>query len=427
MINQSPKDKQNGLRCQIQSFLDELLEAKLKDLDPDAPEREVLKDKFSPSKWLENAARRASQIKAVTHSLKPIHPDAKGSSLYVNLSKLPVLDELGSHAISNGYEIDVVGNAAALDVYKFLRIDYDGQTFLELAEKQDEDFAWALSDDLDRAQGWMVAFAAIRKPDNAIRSHNLAKQIYWWNGDDPHNDDHYHLLAPLYPTSLVQKIYGILQDDRFGDDAKTARRARRESKWSPIPVHNYADLAVQKLGGTKPQNISQLNSERRGTNYLLASLPPVWNSRPARPVNNAGSMFTVFGRRRVVRELVKQLRNFLISNPAPTVHTRNTRGEFIETLIEEFIQFTAETHTLPPGWTEDVDCELDADHKVWLDPYSQNLLEDSVADTIAAGFSRWLNACLKDPLPMGDPEFVFWKKQALKQFNLFIGDIADAG
>ena len=52
-------------------------------------------------------------------------------------------------------------------------------------------------------------------------------------------------------------------------------------------VEAYASLAVQELGGTKPQNISQLNSERRGDNYLLASLPPVWKTVAVQPVHGS--------------------------------------------------------------------------------------------------------------------------------------------
>jgi CRISPR-associated protein Csy1 len=32
-------------------------------------------------------------------------------------------------------------------------------------------------------------------------------------------------------------------------------------------------------------------------------------------------------------------------------------------------------------------------------------------ERISAGFANWLNAQLRDPLPMGDPEFLEWRKQ----------------
>ncbi|MCM2340924.1 type I-F CRISPR-associated protein Csy1 [Rhodoferax sp.] len=74
------------LRAVITDFLaaryKDKLEAVKEDVnDPDAAnqQREKLRQQFIPATWLEDAARRAAQIQAVTHSLKPVHPDAKGT------------------------------------------------------------------------------------------------------------------------------------------------------------------------------------------------------------------------------------------------------------------------------------------------------------------------------------------------------------
>ena len=72
---------------------------------------------------------------------------------------------------------------------------------------------------------------------------------------------------------------------------KAARQARRERKVHDGVFHDYPGLAVQNMGGTKPQNISQLNSERRGVNYLLSSLPPQWKASAARLPVHATSVF----------------------------------------------------------------------------------------------------------------------------------------
>lgn len=102
----------------IDRFLKERLDKKLEALTgPDKEDdRQKAIDGFKRSTWLEDAARRVKQLKVVTHSLKPIHPDAKGTTLNVNPVDLPSLDEVGSHVLRTGYELDVVGNAAALDV-----------------------------------------------------------------------------------------------------------------------------------------------------------------------------------------------------------------------------------------------------------------------------------------------------------------------
>ncbi|MCA6215895.1 type I-F CRISPR-associated protein Csy1 [Ideonella sp. B7] len=399
--------------------MSERLNSKLEKLAEDDPKRAELQAQYQPAVWLEDAARRVGQIQAVTHSLKPIHPDAKGSSLYREPSALPPLDEMGSHALGDAFDADVVGNAAALDVYKFLKLMHQGQSLLSLATQGDADLGAALSEDTAQAAGWMAAFAGLSEARGRLSSHTLAKQLYWPVGDDPHDDAGYHLLAPLYPTSLVQRVYQTLQDDRFGEEAKAAREARKAGHWHARPVREYPHLAIQKLGGTKPQNISQLNSERRGDNLLLASLPPVWRSAEVRPVLGTVSLFKVFRHRPEARRLTQLLRRFLEGDPASNLATRTQRDEWVEALLEELMLFTAEQQTLEPGWTAEPRCELPASHRAWLDPEGVATADPvpDLMDALAQDFANWLNHELRDPLPMGDPEYLHWRKQARELFT----------
>lgn len=410
-------ERQEELRAIISDFLSERLNSKLEKLDDDSPKRDELRAKFTPARWLDDAARRASKIKIVTHTLKPIHPDAKGSSLFCNPATLSPLAELGSHALGAVSEIDVVCNASDLDVYGFLKLKYQGRSLLSLASNADMDFGAALSDDPDTATRWMTAYSGLQSPSASFSSHTLAKQLYWPVSSDPHDDNGYHLLAPLYPSSLVHRFYLILQEHRFGETAKAAREARKAGEWHDSPVHEYPQLAIQKLGGTKPQNISQLNSERRGDNCLLASLPPVWQSEAIKPVLGVESLFAEFQWRRDVRTITAQLRRFLEKDPADNRDTRVRRDELVEKLLDELIQFTAEVHDLEPGWTRDARCELPLAQKAWLDPRGEEVPVSDIVDILAGDFANWLNAQLRALLPMGDAEYLHWRKQARDLFK----------
>ena len=372
-----------------------------------------------PTAWLDDAARRVSQIQAVTHSLKPIHPDAKGSSLFREPSGLPALAEVGSHSLGAQFDTDVVGNAAALDVYKFLKLSLDGKSLLDLACSRDADLALALSDDSAQAAPWLDAFASLADARGKPSSHTQAKQVYWLTGSDPHDGQQFHLLAPLYPTSLAHRVYQLLQDDRFSDEAKAARAARKAGDHHDLPVREYSNLAIQKLGGTKPQNISQLNSERRGDNALLASLPPVWEASEFRPILQSTSLFIAFGQRKAVWQQARALRMFLAADPAPTMDTRRRRAEWVDNLIDELVQFTAGMHTLPAGWTQTADCQLPLAHRQWLDPEGAGPGTDDPGEQVAEDFANWLNAQLRPPLPVGDPEFVAWRKLAREAVKAF--------
>jgi len=133
-----------GLRSAMDDFLRERLEGKLDKMPLDDPKREALLAQFQFDAWVADAAHRAGQIQLVTHSLKAIHPDAKGTNLYVPPELLRDHDAVGSHVLRGDFTGDVVGNAAALDVYKFLKLEYGGKTLLERVLEDDDHLAAAL-------------------------------------------------------------------------------------------------------------------------------------------------------------------------------------------------------------------------------------------------------------------------------------------
>ena len=417
-----------GYRAAISAFLQERLQAKLDKLKPDDPQRDEVIASFAHDVWLASAAKRVEQIQAVTHSLKPIHPDARGTNLYVEPRTLPPLAELGSHALGERFVGDVVGNAAALDVYKLLKLEVNGRSLLTALLAQDADALAALHTDPAQAQALRDAFVSLTQPRaEGPSSHTLAKQLYWLTGTDASDDAHYTLLAPLYATSLAHAVHAQVQEDRFGEANKAARQARRERKVHDGVFHDYPGLAVQNMGGTKPQNISQLNSERRGMNYLLSSLPPQWQASAVRlPVHAASVFDRLFIARPEVRRTVRALRVYLESDPAANLATRDRREELLDALVDELVSLAAELQQiLPPGWSRDDERfkELGYEETLWLDPLRAEIPEEAQfahdwqymdwPAAIGKAFAGWLNAQLRDKLPVGDAEAREWKKVLL--------------
>jgi len=417
-----------GYQAAIADFLQERLQTKLDKLKPDDPQRNDVLTSFAHNVWLASAAKRVEQIQAVTHSLKPIHPDARGTNLYVEPASLPALAELGSHALGAQFAGDVVGNAAALDVYKFLKLEVNGRSLLTALLAQDADALAALHTDPAQAQSLRDAFVSLTQPRaEGPSSHTLAKQLYWLTGDEACADADYALLAPLYATSLAHAVHAQVQEDRFGEANKTARVAKKERKAHDGVFHDYPGLAVQNMGGTKPQNISQLNSERRGMNYLLSSLPPQWQTSAMRLPVQAGSVFDrLFIARPEVRRTVRALRQFLESDPEPNLATRQHREALLDTLLDELVSLAAELQQqLPPGWSLDDDrfANLYRSEQLWLDPlraelpdqaaFAQEWLQMDWPTDIGKRFANWLNAQLRDKLPLGDAEAREWAKVLL--------------
>jgi len=431
----NPSDEVDRLRGVIGQFLQERLQPKLDKVKADDQiGREALATSYRPENWLDDAAKRVSQIQQVTHAIKFTHPSADGASLSSAGNAGASPEELGTHSLSGEMEHDVVGNAAALDVYKFLRLEVDGRSLLERAVDQDTVLATAFSEDADLARRWMAAFATLPQPKKGLASHTLARQIYW-----PLPDGGYHLLAPLLSSPLAHAVHRRIQADRYSDAAKAAREAKREGKPHPHGYRDYPNLAIQKFGGSKPQNISQLNSERRGENYLLASLPPLWKSAELRPPFGVNTVFLErrqFGGRREVRGLLDGFRKFLKSaqGRSNNVDLRNWRQRLLTELCEQVLLFAAELRELEPGWSARPECRLNLAEQCWLDP-ARTLTDASFAadyrqhvwkQEVARRFANWLNQALtSDTILPGGPAALQWQDALERELDLLREDLSD--
>ena len=442
------KDSQRTIvfREEILAFIQERRDAKVKDRDgvtekdatdteasdADTSNAEKAINKYAYDIWLESAARRVAQIQVVTHTSKAIHPDAKGSSLRASPDALHRHDAVGTHALGESLIHDVVGNAAALDVYKFLKREVDGRPLLHWFEAADSDLLQALDEDVTRAAGWAEAFASIGAANGSLRSHTLAKQVYWCVGESAADDASYHLLQPMFPSSLVQAVHLEIDTARFGEDNKLARQALREKQAHPGEYRDYGMLVARKLGGTKPQNISQLNSERRGVNYLLPSIPPTWTAAAFSGLHRRKTAFQDFARFDDVPQILRQLSRTLRDGDA-NMHIRSKRTSLEEALGTRLAAFSASIQGhLPAGWTRGEECNLPLTERLWLDPgraelgttdeasdadkaFSLAYASADWVDDIAARFGRWLNAVLRrnGVIGLSDTEFSHWAKQIL--------------
>lgn len=413
---------EQALRATIQEFIDERLEIKSARLRPDDPElaskRANLENEHQFDAWIDDAARRVAQLQVVTHTAKATHPDAKGSSLYCPTDELPDHPVVGSHSLAGVHDTDVVGNAAALDVYKLLRRSPEGSNGRTLlARALDDDRALAAALDGDEGRGWerMRAFATITR-SSQLRGDYRLKQIYWLIDDDPTDNDDFHLLIPLYSSVLAHRLYRQINEDRFGEAAQEARKARREGRHAEHGFRDYPNLGEQHIGGSNAQNVSQLNAQRSsGRNYLLPSLPPSWDTTRRRPPLRTESALRPFSYRPGVQRQLEALKGLLADDPPANLRVRRHRDGLIMNLIDELIAFTAEMNQLTAGWSTQTDCQLDEAEAFWLDAGRSEIDADFAnrRDTsdwprqIRDRFARWLNSRLGD-FPVADPEHEYW-------------------
>lgn len=376
-------------------------------------ERGKIEEKFMPVNWLTDAANRAKQINFVSHAIKYTHSDAQGSGVYAFKNK-PITNKTGylsSYALQKPL-IDVVGNAAALDVAGLLLLEHDGQRVFDFLERGDASpfrpFVKTEEQLILLQEGFEQAFQ-----DNKLSSHTLAKQLYF-----PMGENKYHLLAPLYASSFAQSIYDKISDSRFTEHSKIARNAKRNDQYCSENVVAFPNLAVQYFGGTKPQNISKLNTSRHGKSYLLSCAPPSWNKRIMRPPMKTKNIF--YGEyNRLAWPTVKLLKKYLLSivNKTSTDVRRDRRAEYIEDLIDILFHYAASVQGMRDyaGWS--AESKLPKEQQLWLDPYradedfQQERSKNEWQEEISKQFALWVNKQLSQSnLKMGDAEFYEWSK-----------------
>ena len=425
---------QAGWRDLILAFIAERRDAKAKSKTKSQGEDEggqaERADRFEPSVWLADAAQRVGQLRAVTHVLKATHPKAEGSSLYVLPATMAAQHDVGTHSLQGPQPGDIVGNAAALDVYKLLKLERQGVQLLDALLEAEPSAVAALDADPQVARRHAEAFTGlVRQQVGGWESHTLAKQVYWcMPGADPAEDASFHLLQPLFSSVLAHAVHADISDARFGEANKAARKAFHDDQPHAEPYRDYRGLVMRKLGGTKPQNISQLNSERGGVNYLLASLPPRWRSTRWSRLSKCSSALELFLYFEDVRAQIAELVAGLKQAPGSTMKVREWRKDCVNQLALTLLAFgRAVAADQPAGWTGRTPCRLPPCEQIWLDPDRAAVPQPDAspedqdfratrergdwADALATQFACWLNDRLKRAgLPLGVVEAREWAR-----------------
>ncbi|MGX5025784.1 type I-F CRISPR-associated protein Csy1 [Enterobacter asburiae] len=382
-----------------------------------AAERRALELRYEPKAWLTDAAKRAGQINLVTHAAKFTHGDSKSSSIY---SEAVAQEGYLSTAALSGLEPDAVGNAAALDVAKLLQTrTEDGDSLLASLKRGDHAALAAFTNNASQLSEWIAGFSRTLTPGEPA-SHKLAKQGYFPVGDS------YHLLSPLFATSLVHEVHKKMVDLRFGDDIKAIWKARREKTWHPGTLTLFPDSAEMHFGGTKPQNISYLNSVRGGRIWLFSCQPPEWKQVEKTPTE-CHSIFN-FGEEldRKAYAIVQRMLA-VIKRPGKNVKIRDDRDECVDLLID--LLFTVATKLQSEEWQNwTLKCpRLENHQKLWLDPWRTKTDEafrlerekDDWQNQVAEDFAMWLNARLRKKLSeVGKVEQREWETRERLRTNL---------
>jgi CRISPR-associated protein Csy1 len=363
---------------------------------------------FSLEKWLPDAAKRAKQLSAVSHPGKFCHPSAKISSV---IAKRSYSNDgfLRTGNIEIG--LDVFGNAAAMDVFKFLSLILEDNvnilTHLEnnTPEIRKQLTVAAVSFE-EIAQG-LLSIKGDASP--TVKTSSLVKQVYFVV------DNTYHLLSILTPSNIMFKLKERIDHMRFSDEAKEAREAKKKNNFSSTGFSEIYDLSVIGFGGTKPQNISVLNSQNGGKAYLLASMPPVLAPRNIQPPKMNFFSNTIWPN---TYKIDFQKIHTLLIGDLNNMHIRNKRDRITKSIIYQVVDKMWMIRNLDIGWSESENyVKLPKYQKIWLDQrYSATRNENQEwLDNVKSDFTRWfINTYTrilgKNALSLGDEQLPYFKE-----------------
>ncbi|WP_340600548.1 type I-F CRISPR-associated protein Csy1 [Acinetobacter sp. HZNU-JH01] len=374
------------IRFLIEQYIQGRLKEKLGKLkEDDFTEREKLLEKYQPETWLEDASLRISQIRLATHTPKQHHPSSKASAMfYAEQDKTH--NFVGSQGLQ--LEADVIGNAAVLDVFKLLRQKFEGISLLDRLLKADQDLIAALASNAEQAQIRYQRFLAFSEIPSELNAGRLSKQVYF-----PVAQDKYHILVILYPSALVHRVYQQISHDRFGEQSKVLREARFKGLHYSKESREYPSLLVHNYGGSKPQNISQLNSDRRGSMWLLPSLPPVWQGQLVE-LPKSDSVFTGYlSNRKDVKPILKSIIHiYRHEYDRNNVVFRDRRDELVNQLVDCVIDMSLELQqSANSGWTLDSQRNFNRAESFWLDRgYREELFDKEDQNILTDEEQQWL-------------------------------------
>ncbi|AIL69578.1 CRISPR-associated protein Csy1 [Vibrio vulnificus] len=401
----------------IAAFFAERKEAWLKkNISAAMPDAEVLEKQqeceqnFLLDNWLPDAAKRAGQISVASHPCTFSHPSArKNKNGYVSsiiAKNKPRIDGfLRSGNVS--VEPDALGNAAALDVYKFLSLEMSDQRSLLVHIEQESELARQLLDIPScEYQALRDGFLKMVDSDQASVSSSKIKQVYF-----PIADGEYHLLSLLTHSGHLFELRKRLDALRFGDAVKEARECKKTNHFHPAGYQEIFGLTTIGFGGTKPQNISVLNNQNAGKAHLLASIPPELTPRDIRlpRTDFFKESFTAWQAKEVLESLHR-----LFLTDYNNINLRDGRDYRIQQYVDLVIEKMWQVRLFLEEYSGELSSALPLEQKIWLYPEfaEQRQQEDEWLDKIIRHIARGLinhysrSKVIANPVTMADQELL---------------------
>lgn len=363
-------------------------------------------EKYQLDIWIkDNIELIENKLNPGTHISKGIHSSSKGDNVHFKPTQSLPAGLVGSQSITE-LKVDITCDAKYLPLAKFLSTIIDEENDIDLKKlllTNDISLEQLFSNNTEQSNHYKQRLQRllIGNFDNP-KSDERNKQLLWANNVDSGKNT-YTCLIPLYPSSLTGHFYHKINQLRYSDYNKQSSSNRYKKDVSQLPYVSLQNIGVTVLGGTKPQNVSQLTSNQGGRNYLLPSLPPIFKSQEK--IRLTQKQTTIFNRRLAYacRDGFNML--YEVVEAEKNIYPERDKRKLALELIAQTVLMQAKyiQNNSPAGWSKDYN--LNEYQKYWLDPHRAELDgEDNFKHSteqnhwtaeIIRQFALWVNACLK--------------------------------
>lgn len=395
--------KESWLKKKLKSDMTEFEEEKI---------TQECEEVFALENWLPNAAKRAGWMSISTHPCTFSHPSSRKNkngyvtSIIVNASR----KEDGYLRSGNTkVALDALGNAAALDVYKFLSlVTEDGKTVVEHIRQNTELAKSLLSIKAENYDNLRTCFMAMIASNETEITSSKIKQIYFPIGNN------YHQLSIISNSGMIFELRKKIDALRFSETVQTGRELRRNNHYSQSGYSEIYDVTTIGYGGTKPQNVSVLNNQYGGKAHLLLSVPPMLEQREI--IFPTRDFFKQSLRYYDCKEILERLdkifkieRNEKISLDKIRKGRDRCLGDILDIILQKMMalreasakHFCAKSSKLLP-W-----------QKIWLceQHKKERAEQDDWLETLCRKISHWINDAyknsIKHPIMLGEAEHLY--------------------
>ncbi|WGL59725.1 type I-F CRISPR-associated protein Csy1 [Pigmentibacter sp. JX0631] len=316
----------------------EYIDSKLKDKNDPENENVSLKSGIYAD-WIDKAAKNANSICITSHPAKYSNSEIKTGNIKAELVDVLLKDNnlnndstffVSTHNLENK-NLDIYCNAAYLGYAGFLLLKNpkNDQHLINEIVAGNIHFLSAFSENKKQICEWVELLKESIKDKN-YASHYLSKQIYF-----PVANKEYHIVSPLMASSLYHKVLEKITFFRYSENAKLLREKKKNCEYSDETIKDFPNLIEVKYGGTKPQNISYLNSIRNGKVFLLCNKPPVWNKNKSIKIVTINNIWKDF--ESIVYRKIKNFKFFLHNEKANNFENRDLRANYLSEIVESLV------------------------------------------------------------------------------------------